>query len=226
MAITRNGILERKDSQHASYSTALFSGKIRCGQCGSFFGAKVWHSNDQYRRTIYRCNRKYGKNGTACTTGHITEDVIKAVFVKAVNQLLDYRETVIKNLDFVKDMLFDTNNLEKELGNLEVEIEITKQLLCKRISSAPIMDSNSHDAAQAKYRDILSRRDEIKEEIVSRKNRRIGLNRYIRNLKEAETMVTEFSPDLFIGLVDHMIVYSNSTFGVVFRDGSEIKVDK
>ena len=30
----------------------VFSGKVKCGQCGSWYGSKVWHSNDKYRRTI------------------------------------------------------------------------------------------------------------------------------------------------------------------------------
>ena len=47
---------------------SIFSGKIKCGECGGFFGAKVWHSTDKYRRTIYRCNKKY--DGHKCQTPH------------------------------------------------------------------------------------------------------------------------------------------------------------
>ena len=35
----------------------VFSGKVKCGQCGSWYGSKVWHSNDKYRRTIWQCSR-------------------------------------------------------------------------------------------------------------------------------------------------------------------------
>ena len=76
-----------------------------------------------------------------------------------------------------------------------------------------------------KYQNMLSRRDEVKEEIVSRKNRRIGLDRYIRTLKETELQDTGFSEELFIGLVDHMTVYSRNNIGVTFRDGQELKVN-
>lgn len=33
--------------------------RIKCGRCGGWYGAKVWHSTDKYRRTIYRCNGKF-----------------------------------------------------------------------------------------------------------------------------------------------------------------------
>jgi len=38
----------------------LFSSKIKCGECGLWYGSKVWHSTDKYKKTIYRCNHKYG----------------------------------------------------------------------------------------------------------------------------------------------------------------------
>ncbi|GHV08543.1 hypothetical protein FACS1894217_11160 [Clostridia bacterium] len=36
-----------------------FSTKVFCGECGGVFGSKTWHSTDKYKRTIWRCNRKY-----------------------------------------------------------------------------------------------------------------------------------------------------------------------
>ena len=40
----------------------IFSAKIICGDCGGFFGAKVWHSNSKYRRVIWQCNQKFSQN--------------------------------------------------------------------------------------------------------------------------------------------------------------------
>lgn len=33
--------------------TSCFSSKIICGECGGFYGSKVWHSTSKYRRTIW-----------------------------------------------------------------------------------------------------------------------------------------------------------------------------
>jgi site-specific DNA recombinase len=51
----------------------LFSSRIKCGECGSWYGSKVWHSTDKYRRTVYRCNSKY-ENGKHCRTPHLVEE--------------------------------------------------------------------------------------------------------------------------------------------------------
>ncbi|MGN9019106.1 recombinase zinc beta ribbon domain-containing protein [Lachnospiraceae bacterium HCP1S3_C3] len=54
------------------------------------------HSNDKYRRVIYRCNKKYGK-GCKCKTPHITEDEIKEMFIKAANELFSEKDEIIEN---------------------------------------------------------------------------------------------------------------------------------
>ena len=59
----------RRKQEGGRYSgVSIFSGKIKCGECGGFFGAKAWHSTDKYRRVIYRCNKKY--DGHKCQTPH------------------------------------------------------------------------------------------------------------------------------------------------------------
>jgi len=67
-----------KDSSRNS-CVSIFSGKIRCGDCGSWYGSKVWHSNDKYRRVIWQCNHKFD-SGEKCTTPHLDEETIKQLF--------------------------------------------------------------------------------------------------------------------------------------------------
>lgn len=64
-----------------------FSGKILCGDCGSVYGSKVWHSNDKYRRVIWQCNSKF-KNETKCATPHVDEKILKERFLRALSQYM------------------------------------------------------------------------------------------------------------------------------------------
>ena len=61
-------IKRRREGRSRYSGVSIFSSKIKCAQCGSWYGAKVWHSTDKYRRTIYRCNKKY--DGHKCQTPH------------------------------------------------------------------------------------------------------------------------------------------------------------
>ena len=42
----------RKATGRHHNSLSPFSAKIICGDCGEYYGSKVWHSTSKYRRTI------------------------------------------------------------------------------------------------------------------------------------------------------------------------------
>ena len=89
--------VERRKINKGRYSgVSIFSSKIKCGECGSFYGSKVWHSNDKYRRTIWQCNHKF--QGKKCETPHFTEEEIKAIFIKAFNLLFANKNEILANL--------------------------------------------------------------------------------------------------------------------------------
>lgn len=49
---------ERRQLMGRSYrSVDIFSSKIYCGDCGSFYGKKVMHSNDKYRKEVFFCTK-------------------------------------------------------------------------------------------------------------------------------------------------------------------------
>ena len=49
----------RKKGRNRKSSVSIFSSKVKCGDCGSWYGPKVWHSNDAYRKVIWQCNHKF-----------------------------------------------------------------------------------------------------------------------------------------------------------------------
>ena len=66
-------------------------------------------------KVTWRCNRKYGK-GQRCSTPTLSEDAIKALFVKAYNLLLGNRETVIEDCETLVAMLEDTTVLDAKIA--------------------------------------------------------------------------------------------------------------
>ena len=106
--------LERRQPGRNRHSGVhIFSGKIKCGECGSWYGSKVWHSNSKYRRMVWQCNHKFNKD-EKCKTPHLDEETIKTFFISAVNKLLSEKEEIFENFQLLKDTVFDTTDLEKE----------------------------------------------------------------------------------------------------------------
>lgn len=119
------------------------SAKIICGECGGYFGPKVWGSNTKYRRVIWRCNEKY-KDGVKCTTPHITEEEVKRKFVEAFNSVLDYRNEILTNCRLAQKALCDFTEIDAELAKLYSEIEVVSEL------SRNAINENAHIAMSQK----------------------------------------------------------------------------
>lgn len=98
-------------SQGRKSSVSIFSGRIRCSECGGFYGSKVWHSNDKYRRTIWQCNHKFDST-VKCRAPHLGENAVKKAFVSAVNTLVIDKKQLIEDLELIKNTVSDKDNAE------------------------------------------------------------------------------------------------------------------
>ena len=83
----RDMIMTRSSGKNRNSCAGIFSGRIKCGSCGSWYGPKVWHSTDAYRKTVWQCNHRYDGE-RRCSTSHLEETRIKSSFVNAVNVLI------------------------------------------------------------------------------------------------------------------------------------------
>ena len=122
--------------------TSIFSSKIKCGQCGGWYGAKVWHSTDKYRRTIYRCNDKFKSH---CKTPHLTEDDIKEAFVRAVNQLIENKADVLDSITLLKERLTDTEDLEEERDRISTDLNLLADKIQQLIAENARVAQNQDD---------------------------------------------------------------------------------
>ena len=206
----------------------IFSSRIKCGECGSWYGSKVWHSTSKYRRTIYQCNHKYNDKNH-CQTPHLDEETIKTLFVSAVNKLLSDKDEILGNFDLIKATVFDTTDLEKEQSQLQNELEVVAEMIQQAISE------NAHSALnqeeyQERYNGLVDRFDlanarhtAVTEEITDKQTRLSTINAFLHALKKQENLLTEFDEKLWCSLVDYATVYDKGDVRFTFKDGSEIK---
>ncbi len=94
-----------------------FSGKIRCAQCGAWYGSKTWHAGSKYEKRIWRCNHKYAGT-TPCSTPHVSDEQITAAFLDAVYIVLASRNQVDDVIDRAVAAELDTTDLHIEADQL------------------------------------------------------------------------------------------------------------
>lgn len=225
--LVQRELARRKGSTGKPSGVHIYSSKIKCGQCGSWYGSKVWHSKTKYRKCVWRCNRKFD-NEHHCTTPHFTEAEIQAMFIVVVNQLISQKESIIAALEASLETAFDTTALEVELTEVQGEIMVVSD----RIQSC--IYENAHVALdqkeyQKRYETLSDRFDkakarfeEIEEAIGSKQSRRAAIETFLNNLRDAN-IVDNFEVSLWCGLLDFVTVYSRDNVVFTFRNGTEIR---
>lgn len=137
-----------------------FSTKIKCGECGSWYGSKVWHSNSKYRKTIWQCNHKFDGD-CRCKTPHMTDEEIQLHFLSAANKLLTTKAAVIANGREMQELLFDTTELEAEQAQLLEETQVVSDMVQQAIQENARTALNQTEY-QKRYDSLVQRFDRAK----------------------------------------------------------------
>lgn len=215
-----------KNKRHSGVH--MFSGKIRCGNCGSWYGSKVWHSTDKYRKVIWQCNHKFSREHR-CTTPHLTDEDVQRYFVSAVNQLFSQKDTVLKSLDAGLKEAFDLTDLLMQEENQTEKVQMLADAVEKCIFENAHVVMNQDDYQQ-RYDDLVARYDaasdklkEISSLIADKKARRDAVQQFMKTLKKQNDLISEFEPKLWCSLVEYMTVYAEDDVRITFKNGMEIK---
>jgi DNA invertase Pin-like site-specific DNA recombinase len=218
----------RRTGKERHSGVNMFSSRIKCGECGSWYGSKVWHSTDKYRRTIFQCNKKWSGD-KKCGTPHLDEESIRRLFVSAMNKLLTDKKEIIANLTAMRSELFDTAALETERSELQSELAVVTELIQKcieenaRVALDQADYQKRYDALVDRFDKAKSRLQEVGDTISEKTTRAELMVTFIAELKKQESLIAEFDERLWHSLIDYATVYSREDVRFTFKDGTEIQ---
>ncbi len=224
-------IARRTQYDHKAGCASPFSGKILCGDCGAVYGSKVWHSKDQYRRVIWRCNGKYDGEHK-CVTPHLTEEQIQDAFCRVIGPLLSDRDRIIADLEAVKLGLCDETDLAEKQEKLLAEMDVLEALMRKAVmeNGETAQDQEAYakryDGYVVKYAQLKKRYADTQAERQSRQHKAQTLDGMIEGLRDAEPVAIGFDEKLWNATVDHVTVQRDDSMVFTMRDGREITVKR
>jgi hypothetical protein len=207
----------------------LFFCKILCGECGGFYGSKVWHGGTGYRRTVWQCNRKYGEK-LHCHTPHLTEEQIQNCFVTAFNRLLSDKERTISEYEQKARKLDDVAVLSKEMERLQTECSATLESIQACIKENAYIAQNQEEYARRyeelaeKYKAAKVRLDALAAEKQAKRVQAAKIRRFCAILRQTESLEA-FDPYLWCATVESLTVHSKEKIVVSFVSGAEIRVN-
>ena len=208
----------RRGNSKQSNGAGCFSSRIICGDCGGFYGSKVWHSTTQYKRTIWRCNNKYGGD-KKCGTPHIYEDRLKSAFVEAFNSIVGNYDAVRQE---IADVATGTAELEAKLSDLRAELDIVGGLIQKCVVENARVPQDQDDYTQ-RYNALTARYGDIDEKIktmTANRDKRAVLHDAAFSLP----VIDDFDEAVWRSVVDHVTVDADGCMAVTFKDGKVAKI--
>ena len=216
--------LEWRRSLKGSYSgKSCFASRIVCGDCGAFYGSKVWHSTDEYRRTIWRCNNKY-EGDHRCSTPHMTQDALEKAFVSVMQQVIAEKEVIFTVCRKVLDEVLDTSELDRVATRLQDQAlgmaERVRKLVEENARVRRDQDEyqREYDALAEEHEKLSEKIRNIEEQKKDMDDRRRQIEVFLRMLEEQEECVG-FDPYTFVALVDRVVVGQDRKMEFIFRNG-------
>lgn len=213
----------RDDRRRASVS--CFSNRIVCGECGNFYGRKVWHSNSKYRRFLWQCGHKF-KNGIKCGTPHLYEAEIKAAFVSVLNGMIENRDEILAGLEAAIARLLDWSAYDAKIRKAEnlagdIVLEMRREI---EQNARSAQDQGEYSQRYGELAGRLTAANQELEKWQNAKTERQGklrrMQAYLEMLRERDNLLTEFDEALWIGTVEELRVHSDGLMAFTFQDGS------
>ena len=203
--------LARRKSLKGQYSgNGCFASRIVCGDCGHFYGSKVWHSNDPYRKVIWRCNHKY--NGQQkCTSPHVSQETLECAFEEVMRRMIAQRKHVIAACRLAVKEVLDADDLNREREMLEEKLLLLNERIRRLVNDNARTEMEQeeyrreYDALSAEYKQAAERIREIDEDLCSREARKKQIELFLRLFEKQEADV-EFDSGTFVAMVEKVVL--------------------
>lgn len=223
-------LAKRKELKFSYTCANTFSSKLVCGDCGGFYGQKVWHSTSKYRKLVYRCNDKFKKNHIKCETPTLTEDVIVKRFLEAYSKFMEDRNQVVndcKEMIILLDNTEDSERDKEELLKQASDIITLVENLIKKNATVPMHQDkfqSTYDEYDKDHSKIINKIGKLEDEIIKRKAQAKQLKVFINDLSNRPDALEEWDENVWNYLIEKATVNKDDSITFLFRNSKEIKV--
>lgn len=220
----------RKALGHSYSGKSVLSAKLICEDCGGFFGSKVWHSTDRYRRTIWQCNSKF-KAEKRCHTPVVDTETVQRLFIKAYNRMIQNRKQIIEDCELMRRVLTDFRTLdadiERQLEETQVVAELVKAAVRENASMAQSQEAylKKYDALTKRYETAVAELERLQSLRTLRSQQDKAMSLFIRTLKKQPKVLEEWNDTIWTVMVEKAIVHKDGHITFIFFNGTEIKVE-
>ena len=155
--------------------------------------------------------------------------MIKKVFIRALNSIVTDKGPALDVMNQLKAKIDDTAALEGKLEKAAATFDDKTVLLQDYISKNAITDNElaegRYTELEKEYREAQAEKVKLQDELTERRQRSLMIGWFIDEVSGFEDLFTEFSENLWLGLVDVIVVMDKKNFRVKFKSGMEVPVE-
>ena len=138
------------------------------------------------------------------------------------------KQRIIDDTKEVITILSDTSEIDKRIADANIQIDVTAGLVEKLVRENANV-SQDQEEYESKYNALASRFDEAKiilkeseEERLQKTARKKELEAILQKMIEADTVLLEWSDELWLTLIDECVAHEDKTISFKFKNGYEI----
>ena len=228
-AIVQAEIKRRKSLSRRYSGQSVLATHIVCGDCGDYYGSKIWHSTSKYRRIIWQCNSKFAGDHK-CRTPHLDEEQVKDTFITAFNTVIDNRDALIEDGVIMQRTLTDCTELNTEIAATMDEQEVVTELIRKLITQNA-SDTLDQSEYARRYTTLMERFEVASEKLAdlnkkkqARDDQACMIGGFLFELRERDEPLAEFDPYIWAVTLDVVTAYHDGRLVFKFRNGLEVEI--
>ena len=194
--------LGRTQQFNAVKNQSIFSGKIKCGECGETYKKYVEHAGKPSEKIKWKCRNYIFENRVLCRNSFFTEDELKSTFIEATNQLIKQKKMLEKiSPQEPPKMNLEIRQTDNRIKELEQGGEFSSPELAKLIFKRAVLYYEGSKVADQKR----------------------NAEKLKSALSDIKTL-TEFNEELFETIIKRMTVYKETSVKVEFINGIIINI--
>lgn len=141
---------------------------------------------------------------------------------------MDDKQRIINDTQEVINILSDTSEIDSRIADANIQIEVTAGLVEKLVRENANVSQDQEEyesrykALATKFEETKSRLKEAEDERLQKIARKKELDVILQKMIEADTVLLEWSDELWLTLIDECIAHKDKMITFKFKNGYEI----
>lgn len=198
-------------------SKYALSSLCTCEKCGDIYRRIAWNNRGKHS-IVWRCCTRVNNGPKACDAPTISEENLQGVVMRAINEVLGSKSTVIEDMKAIFETM-DSGSTDTRLAEIEQELADIQQELITLATA-----NKDYDDLADKVISLREEKNALLTEKAEENGRVLMREDLMTFLDEQTAELTEYDEQLVRRLIENIIIRTDGTYKIEFKSGTTIEL--